>query len=59
MLIRSVLMGAKGDGAVSRHDDFQRVPQFGDWETESKELHDQLSELALEQARTLTDSPAP
>jgi hypothetical protein len=59
MLIRTVLMGSEGDGAISRHEDFQRVQQFGDWETESKELHDQLSEAVLEQTLTLTESPAP
>jgi hypothetical protein len=47
MLIRTVLMGSEGDGAVSRHDDLVRVPQFGDWEIRSKELHDRLSKAVL------------
>lgn len=58
MLIHTMLIGSDDDGAISRHGELERVPHFGDWETRSKELHDLLSEVVMEQTRTSTESPA-
>jgi hypothetical protein len=53
MLIRTILIGSEDGGAISRHEELKRMPHFGDWEALSKELHDRLTEVVLEE----TDSP--